>query len=107
MASRQRGGPPARATRGCVDAAKAGVIGFSRSLAREMAPQGIRVNVIAPGLIDTEMARRRGIDHQSQLVLLPRIGATSDVAEAVAYLLAPASSFVTGQVIGPNGGAYV
>ncbi|MDA8344738.1 MAG: SDR family NAD(P)-dependent oxidoreductase [Thermaerobacter sp.] len=88
-------------------AAKAGVIGFSKSLARELAPQGIRVNVVAPGLIDTEMSRRRGIDHQSQLVLLPRIGEPVDIAQAVAFLLAPASSFVTGQVLGPNGGAYM
>ncbi len=88
-------------------AAKAGVIGFSKSVAREMAPHGINVNVVAPGLIDTDMARSRGIDHQRHLVDWPRIGMPEDIAATVAFLLSDGAEFITGQVLSPNGGAYM
>lgn len=88
-------------------AAKAGVIGFSKSLAQEGAPHRINVNVVAPGLVDTDMSRSRGIDHQHHLVRWPRIGEPRDVAGAVAFLLSDSAEFITGQVISPNGGAFM
>jgi len=88
-------------------AAKAGIIGFSKSLAREVAGQRINVNVVAPGLIDTAMSRKRGIDHQRHLVDWPRIGQPADIAGVVAFLLSDEAEFITGQVISPNGGAYM
>jgi NAD(P)-dependent dehydrogenase (short-subunit alcohol dehydrogenase family) len=88
-------------------AAKAGVIGFSKSLAREVAEHRINVNVVAPGLIDTDMARKRGIDHQRHFVAWPRIGEPADIAGVVAFLLSEQAEFITGQVISPNGGAYM
>ncbi len=88
-------------------AAKAGVVGFSKALAHEVAADRVTVNVVAPGLIDTAMARRRGIDHQRDRVLWPRIGRTADVAHAVAYLTSEGAEFVTGQVLHVNGGAYM
>jgi len=88
-------------------AAKAGVIGFSKSLAREVAGNRINVNVIAPGLIDTDMSRKRGIDHQRHFVAWPRIGKPKDIAGVVAFLLSDEAEFITGQVLSPNGGAYM
>ncbi len=86
-------------------AAKGGVVAFSKSLAREWAPDRVTVNVVAPGVIDTEMARRRGLDHQRHLIPWHRIGQPEDVAGAVAYLVSPAAEFMTGQVLHLNGGA--
>lgn len=88
-------------------AAKAGVIGFSKSLAQEAAPHYVNVNVVAPGLIDTDMSRARGINHQSHLVIWPRIGVVDDIAWAVAYLASDQAEFVTGAVLNVNGGAYM
>jgi 3-oxoacyl-[acyl-carrier protein] reductase len=88
-------------------AAKAGVIGFSKSLAREVASQHINVNVVAPGLIDTQMSRARGIEEQRNLVIWPRIGVVSDIAWAVAYLVSDQAEFITGEVMNINGGAYM
>ena len=88
-------------------AANAGVIGFSKSLAREVADKRINVNVVAPGLIDTDMARKRGIDHQRHFVAWPRIGEPEDVASVVAFLLSDEAEFITGQVLSPNGGAFM
>jgi NAD(P)-dependent dehydrogenase (short-subunit alcohol dehydrogenase family) len=86
-------------------AAKAGVIGFSKSLAREVAKSRINVNVVAPGLIDTDMSRKRGIDHQRHLIAWPRIGEPEDVASVVAFLLSDEAEYITGQVLSPNGGS--
>ncbi len=88
-------------------AAKGGIISFGKSLARELAPFHIRVNVVAPGLVDTDMSRARGIEHQRHLVEWHRIGLPEDVAHTVVFLVSPGSEFVTGQVISPNGGAYM
>jgi NAD(P)-dependent dehydrogenase (short-subunit alcohol dehydrogenase family) len=83
------------------------VIGFSKSLAKEVAEHHINVNVVAPGLIDTHMSRARGINHQSHLVIWPRIGKVDDIAWAVAYLASDRAEFITGEVMNINGGAYM
>ena len=67
----------------------------------------ININVMAPGLIDTAMSRKRGIDHQRHFVAWPRIGKPEDVAGVVAFLLSDEAEFITGQVLSPNGGAYM
>lgn len=87
--------------------AKAGVIGLSKALAKEVARHRINVNVVAPGLVDTAMSRARGIEHQRHLVLWPRIGEPSDIAYAIAYLASDAAEFITGQVLSPNGGGLI
>jgi NAD(P)-dependent dehydrogenase (short-subunit alcohol dehydrogenase family) len=66
----------------------------------------ININVIAPGLIDTDMSRKRGINHLRHFVAWPRIGKPEDVAGVVAFLLSD-EEFITGQVLSPNGGAYM
>jgi NAD(P)-dependent dehydrogenase (short-subunit alcohol dehydrogenase family) len=93
-------------------AAKAGIIGFTKSLAREVAPHGVRVNAVAPGPIDTPLwrhgaagseleARRRA---RATAIPLGRLGEPGEVAGAVLFLLSPASRYATGQVISVNGG---
>lgn len=86
-------------------AAKAGVIGLTKTLAKELAGHRINVNAIAPGLIDTVMSRARGQEKSSAAVLWPRIGQPEDIANLAVYLASDESEFVTGQVIGINGGA--
>lgn len=91
-------------------AAKAGVIGLTRSLAKELGPSGIQVNCIAPGVIDTPMNRALTDADKSALceeTPLGRMGAPYDIAAAVLYLASPAGDFVTGQVISPNGGMVI
>lgn len=86
-------------------AAKAGVIGLTKSLAKELAPARINVNAIAPGLIDTPMSRARGQEQSRAAVRWPRIGTPEDVALLAVYLAADEAEFMTGQVLGLNGGA--
>ena len=88
-------------------ATKAGVIGFSKSLARELAPHRVTVNVVAPGIIDTPMFRSRGIEPGPPWLLWPRIGQPADVAGVVAFLCSDEAEFITGQVISPNGGGWM
>lgn len=88
-------------------AAKAGLLGLTKSLAKELAPHRINVNAIAPGLIDTEMSRARGQEESRRAVLWPRIGTPEDVAGLAVYLASDEAEFVTGQVISPNGGAWM
>jgi 3-oxoacyl-[acyl-carrier protein] reductase len=88
-------------------AAKAGVIGLSKSLAKELAEHSINVNVIAPGLIDTRMSRARGQELAAKAVLLPRIGQPEDIANLALYLASDESEFITGQVFEINGGAHM
>jgi len=91
-------------------AAKAGLLGFSKSVARELGSRQVRCNVITPGYIETEMTGAL-TEAQKEAILrtipLGIFGSTEDVAALVSYLASPASRFVTGQVIGVNGGMYM
>jgi 3-oxoacyl-[acyl-carrier protein] reductase len=88
-------------------ASKAGLEGAVRSLARELGPRGIRVNAVAPGLLDTDMTHEVGPDgfeSYAQEVPLGRVGLASDISPLVAFLLGPGSDYITGQVIDVDGG---
>ena len=88
-------------------AAKAGIIGFTRSVAREVASRGITVNAIAPGFIDTEMTQKLSHDQRQELMLLiplGRLGSPDDVAAAVSFLASDEASYITGQVLTVDGG---
>lgn len=90
-------------------AAKAGVIGFTKALAKEVGPSGIRVNCVAPGAIDTDMNKVLGQEALAEIcdeTPLGRLGTAEEVAEAIFYL-ADKASFVTGQVLSPNGGLVI
>jgi len=90
-------------------ASKAGVIGFSKSIAREVAGRGITVNCVAPGYISTAMTDKLSDEvKQAFLDLIPmkRFGSPEDVAQAVKFLLSDAAGYITGQVISINGGMY-
>ncbi len=91
-------------------AAKAGLEGFSRSLAREVGSRGITVNTVAPGFIDTDMTRSLDPAQREQLLAdipLQRLGQPDDIAAAVAFLASPLGSYITGQVLHVNGGMYM
>jgi 3-oxoacyl-[acyl-carrier protein] reductase len=91
-------------------AAKAGIVGFTKSMARELASRNITVNAVAPGFIDTGMvARLPEAVRTEYLKVIPvgRLGTVEEVADAVAFLSRPEASYVTGQVIGVNGGLYM
>ena len=91
-------------------AAKAGIIGFSKSMAREIGSRGITVNVVAPGFIDTDMTRslpedaRKGMLDQ---IALGRLGEPADIARAVAFLAGPSAAYITGETLHVNGGMYM
>ena len=91
-------------------AAKAGMMGFSRSLAREVGSRGITVNVVAPGFIDTDMTGALD-DKQREVLLrdipLARLGDVKDIAEAVCFLSQPGAGYITGQTLHVNGGMYM
>jgi 3-oxoacyl-[acyl-carrier protein] reductase len=91
-------------------AAKAGVVGMAKSLARELGSRNITVNCVAPGFIDTDMTRALSAEQKSALLAqipLGRLGRPEDVAAAVAYLASPAAAYVTGSVLHVNGGMYM
>ena len=91
-------------------AAKAGVIGFTKSLAREVAARGVTVNAVAPGLVETDMTA--GLDDRQRsfytnVIPAGRIATPEDVAAAVAFLASPEAGYITGQVLHVNGGLYM
>jgi 3-oxoacyl-[acyl-carrier protein] reductase len=91
-------------------AAKAGMIGFTKSLAREVGSRGITVNCVAPGFIDTDMTRALN-EQQRQTLLtaipLGRLGQPEEIASVVVFLASPAAAYITGETIQVNGGMYM
>lgn len=88
-------------------ASKAAIIGLSRSLASELAPSGIRVNSVAPGVIHTDMMddfSKQTLENLAEETPLRKLGSPKDVAEIVSFLASDNSSFITGQVVGVDGG---
>jgi len=88
-------------------AAKAGIVGFTKSIAREVASRGITVNAIAPGFIDTEMTQKLSPDQRQELMAripLGRLGSPEDVASAVSFLASEEAGYITGQVLTVDGG---
>ena len=91
-------------------AAKAGVVGFSKSLAREVGSRNITVNCVAPGFIETDMTRALADEQVERLVEnvpLGRLGRVDDIAQAVAFLCSPAAAYITGATLHVNGGMYM
>ena len=91
-------------------AAKAGVAGFSKSLAREVAARGITVNTVAPGFIDTDMTRALPDEQRERLrseIPLGRFGGAEEVASVIAFLASPGAAYLTGETIHVNGGMYM
>jgi 3-oxoacyl-[acyl-carrier protein] reductase len=90
-------------------ASKAGLIGFSKALAREVASRNVTVNVVAPGLIETDMTKsltdRSQTDWSAQIPV-GRIGSPDEVAAAVCFLASDEAAYITGQVLAVNGGMY-
>jgi len=93
-------------------ASKAGVIGFTKALALELGPEGITVNTIPPGFIDTPMLRKseqrgllgKGVEYHASLTPVRRVGTPEDIAATCAFLVSEESGYNTGQVVGVNGG---
>ncbi len=91
-------------------ASKAGLIGFTKSVAREYARRNIRVNAVAPGFIDTAMSQaipQKDREFLIRQIPLERLGKAEDVAEAVLFLASPSAAYITGQVLNVNGGMYM
>jgi 3-oxoacyl-[acyl-carrier protein] reductase len=91
-------------------ATKAGLVGFSKSLAREIGSRNITVNTVAPGFIDTDMTRELAAEQREALtrqIPLGRLGAAEEVAAAVVFLASPAAAYITGETIHVNGGMYM
>lgn len=91
-------------------AAKAGLIGFSKSLAREVASRGITVNVVAPGFIETDMTRSLTEEQRKDIlaqVPANRLGEAKEIANAVAFLASDEASYITGETLHVNGGMYM
>jgi 3-oxoacyl-[acyl-carrier protein] reductase len=91
-------------------AAKAGILGFTKSLAKEIASRGVTVNAVAPGFIDTDMTRVLNEEQRKALttqVPMARLGSVDDIAAAVLFLCGPGASYITGETLHVNGGMYM
>jgi len=92
-------------------AAKAGILGLAKAIAREVAPEGIRVNAIAPGFIDTDITHGKMTEEQRAVLIqsipMGRIGQPIDVARACLFLASPLSEYITGEVLDVNGGMHM
>ena len=91
-------------------AAKAGIIAFSKSMAREIGSRGVTVNVVAPGFIDTDMTRALPEDARDAMlgqIALGRFGEPADIGRAVAFLVGPSAAYITGETLHVNGGMYM
>jgi len=91
-------------------AAKAGLLGFTRSMAREVGSRGITVNAIAPGFIETDMTRdlkQDTVDAMLEQIPLQRLGSVDDIAAAAAFLVSPSAAYITGETLNVNGGLYM
>ncbi|KRG65450.1 3-ketoacyl-ACP reductase [Stenotrophomonas humi] len=91
-------------------AAKAGIIAFSKSLAKEIGSRGVTVNVVAPGFIDTDMTKDLPEDAKAAMlgqIALGRLGEPADIARAVGFLASPSASYITGETLHVNGGLYM
>jgi 3-oxoacyl-[acyl-carrier protein] reductase len=91
-------------------AAKAGILGFTKSLAKEIASRGVTVNAVAPGFIDTDMTRALNEEQRKALtaqVPMARLGSVDDIAAAVLFLCSPGASYITGETLHVNGGMYM
>ena len=89
-------------------ATKAGLEGFARSLARELGPRGIRVNVVAPGFLETELSESLSAENRSRIAKrssLGRLGSVGDVVGAIDYLIGASGAFVTAEVLAVDGGS--
>jgi 3-oxoacyl-[acyl-carrier protein] reductase len=91
-------------------AAKAGIMGFTRSLAQEVGSRNVTVNTVAPGFIDTDMTRALTEEQRNGLlekIPLGRLGAADDIAQTVLFLASPGAGYITGETIHVNGGMYM
>lgn len=91
-------------------ATKAGLVGFTKSLAQELASRNVRANVVSPGFIDTDMTRELPEDVRAKIfeaIPMGRLGSAEEVAKAVAFLASDAASYVTGEILRVNGGMYM
>ena len=91
-------------------AAKAGIVGFTRALARELAGRSITVNAVAPGFVDTDMTQHIGPEQRARMlaqVPIGRLGTPDEIAAAVTFLASPGASYITGETLHVNGGLYM
>ncbi len=91
-------------------AAKAGILGFTKSLAREIGSRNVTVNAVAPGFIDTDMTRALGAEQRAAMIAqipLERLGTPEDIAQTVLFLASPAAAYITGETLHVNGGMYM